>query len=120
MGIKITTDQYPVRIWRNDKHGFPQYAVTISKPKDDGSGDYVRAYQEVRFKKGIELENGEEIFIQHAFPVLRTWKDGKKQIWQIIDFTYARQRPKYQPEPRQVSYDDMPDTFSQAEDDIPF
>ena len=57
MGIKITTDDKPVNVWRNDRNGFPQYAITISKKGDDGK--YIREYQQIVFRKGVELQNND-------------------------------------------------------------
>lgn len=121
MGIKITTDEKPVNVWRNDRNGFPQYAVTISKKGDDGQ--WVREYQQVVFRKGVELQNNESIFIQDAFPKLHTWKGrdgsvGKRVVWQILDFSYANNRPQQQA-PAFDDYD-YPDSFAAAEDDVPF
>lgn len=122
MGIKITTDDRPVNVWRSDRNGFPQYAITISKKGDDGK--WIREYQQVAFRKGIELENNESIFIQDAFPKLNVWKDNageihKRQVWQILDFTYASRKEEPAPQ-MDMGFDDLPDSFSAAEDSIPF
>ena len=125
MGIKITTDDRPVNVWRYDGNGFPQYSIGISKRGDDGQ--WIREYQQIVFRKGIELENNESIFIYDAFPKLQTWraKDGsigKRVVWQILDFQYAdSKRPAARQEPAyQESYEDVPDSFAAAEDDVPF
>ncbi len=128
MGIKITTDDYGVKVWRSDKFGFPQYAVTVGKTE---SGKH--EYQQVQFRRGVELENGDEIYIDSAFPTLRTWNDKQtgeercKSVWMITEFSYrARKEPETQkeaPAPQQQSqlgFDDLPDSFSAAEDDITF
>lgn len=124
MGIKITTDDRPVNVWRSDRNSFPQYAITISKKGDDGK--WIREYQQVTFRKGIELENNESIFIQDAFPKLNVWKDNdgqihKRQVWQILDFTYASRKEEPAPDKQMaMGFDDLPDSFSAAEDSIPF
>ena len=131
MGIKITTDDYGVKVWRSDKFGFPQYAIAIGSKTD--SGKKINEYQQVQFRHGVELENGDEIYIDEAFPTLRTWKDKKtgeersKTVWMITEFSFrarhenSRSTNAPAPEPQsQVSLDDLPDSFSAAEDDIPF
>ena len=126
MGIKITTDDRPVNVWRNDDRGFPQYAITISKKGDDGK--WIREYQQIAFRKGIELANNESIFIHDAFPKLQTWRTkdggiGKRQVWQVLEFTYADKRADHKQAPVQRSgFDDYdyPDSFAAAEDDVPF
>ena len=119
MGIKIMTDDKPVQVWRYDGNGFPQYSIGISKKGDDGR--WIRDYQQIVFRKGIELANNESIFIHDAFPKLNTWKNrdgsvGKRQVWQILDFSYADNRPKQQA----PALGDYPDSFAAAEDDVPF
>lgn len=134
MGIKITTDDYGVKVWRSDKFGFPQYAIAVGTKTEDGSR--VNEYQQVQFRKGVELENGDEIYIDDAFPTLRTWTDKQsgelrhKTVWMITDWSYRARQEKLdvpapiqqapqKPQP-QIDMSDLPDTFSAAEDDIPF
>jgi len=138
MGIKITTDDYGVKVWRFDQHGFPQYAVALSGKMEDGTKKTM--YQQVVFRQGVELENGEEIFIRNAFPKLRIWRSKKdkllhtKEIWMVTDFVYKTSntqpdysqaqntQPNYSGAQQETfsSFDDMPETFAAAEDDIPF
>lgn len=86
--IVISTDDKGVKVWRNDKNGFPTYSLTISKKNDDGT--YGHVYQNIRFKKGVEVDNGETIIIKNAFPTFSTGKDGKNyQHWMITDFEFV-------------------------------
>lgn len=136
MGIRITTDDFGVKVWRSDKFGFPQYAVRISKRQ--ASGDFVNEYQPIKFRKGVELANGDEIYINDGFSFLEVWQDKQtgetrhKQVWQIMDFSYrARQEPA-QPQAKQqaapapdqssvmAQFDDLPDAFQATDDDVPF
>ena len=123
MGIKITTDDKPVTVWRYDGNSFPQYSIGISKRGDDGK--WITEYQQIVFRKGVELENNEQIYIYDAFPKLNVWKgrDGqihKRQVWQILDFDYATKQAPSEQQAAQVTYDDLPDSFAAAEDDVPF
>lgn len=134
MGIRITTDGYGIKVWRSDKYNYPQYAVGIQKKMDDGT--FVTEYKAVRFRKGVELANGEMINIHDAFPTLEVWFDKKtneqrkKEVWVILDFTYINQQPQRQPQqqpapapqpqPAQMGFDDLPPEFQATEDDIPF
>lgn len=87
MGIKITTDGKPVKVWRSERNGFASYAISVSRKDGD---HWITGYQDVRFLKGIGVKNGTEITIKEAFPTLSTWvKDGqqfKKIVWQILEF----------------------------------
>lgn len=117
MGIRITTDDKGIKVWRSDKYERPSYAVQISKKEGD---TWVNDYQPVRFRQGVEIKNGTTIFIKDAFPTLDTWtKDGqefKRKVWMILDFDVPGQTSK----PTIVDTSDLPDSFSAAEDEIPF
>lgn len=110
MGIKITTDMKgPVRVWRSDKNGYTSYAVSISKKEGDS---WIRTYQPVRFKKGVEVQNGQEINILNAFPTVDSWvKDDKqftKLVWMITEFQLAGENLNYV------------EGFSSVDDEVPF
>ena len=129
MEIKITTDNYGIKVWRSDKGKYPSYSVIKGKNPVSGRNEY----QTVQFKRGIELSNGDEIFIRDAFITYRTWTDRKSgeekcmEVWMITDFDYKREpEPERQIQQQMTSImhddllDDMPDSFSAAEDEIPF
>ena len=130
MGIRITTDEYGVRVWRSYRYGHPNYSISIQKKKDDGG--YITEYKQIKFKGGVEVENGADIIIRDAFPTIDTWKDKntgelkKKEVWVIMDFHYRREAPERPEQPAyaepkpQMDFNDMPDTFQATEDDIPF
>ena len=127
MGIKIITDDYGVKVWRSDKFGFPQYAVAIGTKTE--SGERITEYKQLQFRRGVELANGDEIYIDNAFPTLRIWQDKQtgetrsKEVWMVTDFTFRSRREETQtpaPEPKQTTFDDLPDSFDAVEDDIPF
>lgn len=85
MGLVLTTDERGVKVWRDDKGQYPRYSISYSKKDEDGN--WQNAYMEVRFHKGVELENGTEIMILDSFPSFNIGKDGKKyQFWFIKDY----------------------------------
>ena len=128
MGIKIKTDDYGVKVWRSDKYQYPQYSVAIWQ--DTENGERVTEYKQLQFRRGVELGNGEEIIINDAFPTLRTWKDKKtgeikhREVWMVLDFNFKMQAPvqRQQTVVQETlgDFNDLPDTFAAAEDDIPF
>jgi hypothetical protein len=138
MGIRITTDDFGVKVWRSDKFGFPQYAVRISKRQ--ASGDFVNEYQPIKFRKGVELANGDEIYINDAFSTLEVWQDKQtgetrhKQVWQIMDFSYRARQEQPQTHPQHATpmpqqpvqmqmssqFTDLPDAFQAIDDDLPY
>ena len=100
--INITGDK--IKVWRNDRNGFASYYITISSK--NMSGNYDKAYQTVRFKKDVELQNGTEINIDKAFPTVSKWKDGSAHIgWMITEFTVT---------------EDVFDSFAEVDEDCPF
>ena len=119
MGIKISTDNKPVKVWRSDKYEKPTYAIQVSKKEGDA---WVNDYQKVRFRGSPDIPNGTEVTIKDGFPALETWvKDGyehKRIIWVLMDYEYAGMKEK----PKQSFMDlpDYPDSFSAAEEDLPF
>lgn len=93
MGIKITTDDRPVKVYRMDTLSFPVYSIRVSKKEGD---HWVSAYQQIKFKKGIDVPNETMIHIKSAFPSVDSWvkedKQYTKQVWQIMEFTYADEK----------------------------
>lgn len=119
MGIKITTDDRPVKVFRSEKNGFVNHWISIGKKEGDG---WVNKSQPISFLKDVDVPNGAEIRIIHAFPTLDTWvKDGQqmaKHVWKIMDFEGPRSVKKA--DAYNTAEAELPDSFSQAEDDIPF
>lgn len=131
MGIKIKTDDKGVKVWRSDKYQYPQYSVMIWHDTDDG--ERVTEYKQLQFRRGVELANQDEIIINDAFPTLRIWKDKQtgelkhREVWMVLDFKFKTGEPPVQQELTPVTaseaatlFDDLPDSFSAAEDEIPF
>ena len=135
MGIRITTDKYGIKVWRTDKYGYAQYSISIQKKKENGG--YITKYKQVKFRGGVEVENGADIIIRDAFPTIDSWKDKTtgelktKEVWVIMDFVYKTAAPMPRNEhteqkaqeieqAAQDLFSDMPDSFQAAEDDIPF
>ena len=121
MGIRWSTDSRGERVWRSDFNGKPHYAIRVSKKEGDS---WISEYQEVRFRGSPDIMNGTTVFVKDGFETLQSWvKDGQERtkiIKVAMDYTYdgMKERPKQSfvnmPEP------DYPDSFSAAEEDLPF
>ena len=116
MGIKITTDDRPVRVHRYDnKDGKTSYAIRIAKKEGD---NWVGSFQKIRFKKGVEVHDKQDICIKDAFPTVDSWVKDEQQftriVWQIMEFD--SNAPYTEPQIQQ----ELPEAVSQADDDIPF
>ena len=78
----IKTDEQGVKIWRDDKGQFPRYSYSISRKGEDGK--YINCYQDIRFAKGVELQNGAVIQISKAFMSFNVGKDNKKYPYLMV------------------------------------
>ena len=82
MGLVITTDDKGLKIWRDDKGQFPRYSYSISRKND--SDQWVNCYKEVKFKNGVEMQNGSVIAIKKGFESFNIGKDGKKYPYLMV------------------------------------
>lgn len=82
MGLVFSTDERGLKIWRDDKGQFPRYSYAISKKNDQDKWE--NCYREVRFKKGVEVQNGTVILINKAFESFNVGKDNKKYPYLMI------------------------------------
>lgn len=94
MGLKLTTDDRPVMIFRQDREyngkTFPVYSMgTSSKDKD---GNWVSGFIDCQFRKGVEVENKTRIFIKDAFPITNQGKDRTFTKWFINEFEIEGQK----------------------------
>lgn len=125
MGITISTDSKGVRVYRNDRYERPSYAIRINKKEGDS---WVSDFQQVYFAGGADIPNKTDIIIHEAFPTLSSWvKDGAqytKIVWMIMrweDVAGPHNAQSQKPVQSQMeAFDDLPDSFSAAEDEIPF
>lgn len=89
MGLKIVTDDRPVKIIRKDKvsaagNAYTQYsAMVASKDKD---GNWHNGFIDVAFKSGISVDNKAQIAIKNAFPVVSEYNGKTSVKWMITDF----------------------------------
>ena len=82
MGLVITTDDKGLKIWRDDKGQFPRYSYSISRKND--KDQWVNVYKEVKFKNGVNVENGTVISIKKAFESFNIASDGKKYPYLMV------------------------------------
>lgn len=96
MGLKLTTDEKAVMVFRKDKEyqggTFATYSIGVSsKDRDD---NWVNGYIDVAFKKGVELQNKSKINIENAFPVVRSYNGKVYTSWMITEFTVVDEGEK--------------------------
>lgn len=95
MGLKVTTDTKPVKVFRKDKEWngstFATYSIGISSKDKDGN--WVNGYLDCQFKKGVELQNKEEIFVNNAFYICNKSGERVYSKLMITDFAKANSTP---------------------------
>jgi hypothetical protein len=82
MGLKITSDDKGVMVFRDDKGQYPSYYYSISRKND--KDEWESCYRPIRFKKGIEVQNKTVIAINSAFESFNIGKDGKKYPYLMV------------------------------------
>ena len=102
-------------IFRND-HDSPNgkwysYATGVSNKRQDGS--YVNAYLDVRFRKGVVVENKTRINIKNGFLTVREYTSngntGKKLELMVLEFETVSGEPAQTTEGfTALSYDEVP------------
>lgn len=117
MGMRATTDERGVKVWKDEKGEYPRYSFSISKKND--AGEYDNFYMEIKFKKELPLpENGDNIIINDSFLSFNVWKDkeGKKRTYpylMVLDYENLDSS-----KPKDTSFIDVPDGIDA--DAVPF
>ena len=84
LNLNKNGENTPIKVFKNDKG---KYSIAISKKVND---KYENKYFPVEFMKDVQLENGTEILIKHAFLTYFDWnfddKTGTKWLIKITAF----------------------------------
>lgn len=111
----------PIKIFK-DKNG--KYSIAISKKvgEEHSTTGYANKYFPVEFLKDVELDNGTEIIIKHAFMTWFDWefegKTGTKFVIKITAFDRTgTEQPMLRPEPKLDKINSAKDI---EPDDLPF
>lgn len=84
LSIDRNGNDIPVRVFKNEQG---KYSIGISKKDGD---KYINRYFPIEFLKDVEVENGTDIIIKHAFLTWFDWeyqdKKGTKWIIKITAF----------------------------------
>ena len=93
MGLKIVTDDRPVKIIRKDKvsaagNAYTQYsAMVASKDKD---GNWHNGFIDVSFKHGVSVDNKAQIAIKNAFPVVSEYNRFRRILADKCRYRFGR------------------------------
>jgi hypothetical protein len=75
------SNEYPVTIFKNVNDYGTFYRVGLSKK--DVEGKYINGYKDIRFKKGVELEDKTKLYIKKA------WLDFYIKDKKTIDYIFC-------------------------------
>ena len=107
------------RIWRDEhegRDGNPFYTYRTSVSKKDESGEYVRTYFDIKFsrKSGVTepIENGAKCDYS-GFMSVRSYKNREGKVVTLPEIIVMEAQ-------FDVDEKDMPDSFEQAQIEIPF
>ena len=89
MGLKIVTDDRPVKIIRKDKvsaagNAYTQYSAMVASK--DKNGNWHNGFIDVSFKHGVSVDNKAQIAIKNAFPVVSEYNGKTSVKWMITEF----------------------------------
>ena len=89
MGLKIVTDDRPVKIIRKDKvsaagNAYTQYSAMVASK--DKEGNWHNGFIDVSFKHGVSVDNKAQIAIKNAFPVVSEYNGKTSVKWMITEF----------------------------------
>ena len=78
MGLKIITEQTPVKVYVNERQTqngtFKTYSIGVSSKDKDGN--WVNGFLPCNFRKGTEIANKSKISISNSFPTVRKYTDN--------------------------------------------
>ena len=120
MGLKITTDDKDVMVFRQDKvsqagNAYTQYSLGVaSKDKD---GNWVNGFLECQFKKGVEVANKAKIKINNAFYTVSEYNGKKQYKIFVMDFEVVEQGEGPAPNNDGQGFMSIPENM---ENDLPF
>lgn len=114
----------PIKVFKDEKG---KYSIAISKKvgEEHSTTGYANKYFPVEFLKGVELENGTEIIIKHAFMTWFDWefedKKGTKFVIKITAFDKtSAEQPVLRPEPKLDKISSAKDIDLNDDDSLPF
>lgn len=78
------------RVFAKEHDGWTAYSIGISSKDKDGN--WINAYQAIRFKNGEGVPNGTDIEFE-AFPTVMKGKQYNSVLWQIMSYHVAGDIP---------------------------
>lgn len=97
MGLTLITDEKNITVYRKDKvsqagNNYSTYCLKISsKDRDD---NWQSAFVNVRFKKGVSVNNKSKIKIKNAFPTIDSYNGNNTISWMVTEFDVVEEGEK--------------------------
>lgn len=110
----------PVRVYKDNNTN--KYSIAISKKVGE---EYKNKYFPVEFLKDVELDNGTDIIIKHAFLTWFDWefdgKTGTKFVIKITAFDKTSEQPVLRPDPKlDTTWGSAKSIEHNDDDELPF
>lgn len=116
MGLKCVTDGRPVTIYRNEKttqNGGKFATYSIGVASKDRDGNWVNAFIDCQFKKGIDVANKSKINISNSFYAVNEYNGNKYIKLFIMEFEIVEQgeaaKAPASPAPNDDGFMNIPD-----------
>ena len=110
-------DNYAKMIFRNDNEYGTFYKIGLSRK--DRNNEYINGYMNVKFKKGVSLENRTKIYINKAFIDFYLDKNNNTVTYLMItEFSLAEEQKKE--ENPFTDFGNVTETNEVIDDDLPF
>lgn len=119
MGFDGTTDYKGIKVKRWERNGKVSYSYNVGTKEGD---TWLNESVPLRFKGSPNIPDGTIVYCKKGFEKVFSWvKDDwqyQKRGWVITDYEYDGMTQK--PAQSFVEMPDYPDSFSAAEEDLPF
>ena len=119
MGLKITTDEKGIKIYRKDKvssNGNP-YTTYFTKVSSKSGDEWVSAFIDVLFPKGTDVADKTEIQIKDSYYLVSKYQDKVSMKLYIKDFSVMGNAAPAQTKAPGDGFMNVPEGI---EDELPF
>lgn len=93
MGLKLITDDKNITVFKKDRttsagNTFSTYSTSVGTK--DSSGQYVNAYIDLVFPKGVTIPNKSIVKITDSFPMVSEYNEKKYTKWYVKEYEVVK------------------------------
>lgn len=124
MGLRITTDDKPVKVYKKEKQwsGGVFYTYSLAVASKDSDGNWLNSYIDCTFKKtdADKITNKCKIKINNAFPTVTNYQNKNYVKWMILDFEVVEQGETAADPNAMVNLDSFMEIDDSVSSEVPF